>query len=57
MDGFIWFTGVVEDRNDPYQLVVEGQCPMEYQCKYEPHGQEPNIDSVVDSLNDSFKQK
>ena len=43
--------------NDTYQLVVEGQCPMEYQCKYEPHGQEPNIDSVVDSLNDSFKKK
>ena len=20
MDGFIWFTGVVEDRNDPSQL-------------------------------------
>ena len=43
--------------NDTYQLVVEGQCPMEYQCKYEPHGQEPNIDSVVDSLNDSFNKK
>ena len=43
--------------NDTYQLVVEGQCPMEYQCKYEPHGQEPNIYSVVDSLNDSFKKK
>ena len=43
--------------NDTYQLVVEGQCPMEYQCKYEPHGQEPNIDSVVDSLNESFKKK
>ena len=43
--------------NNTYQLVVEGQCPMEYQCKYEPHGQEPNIDSVVDSLNDSFKKK
>ena len=43
--------------NDTYQLVGEGQCAMEYQCKYEPHGQEPNIDSVVDSLNDSFKKK
>ena len=43
--------------NDTYQLVVEGQCPIEYQCKYEPHVQEPNIDSVVDSLNDSFKKK
>ena len=43
--------------NDTYQLVVEGQCPVTYQCKYEPHGTEPNIDSVVDSLNDSFKKK
>ena len=43
--------------NDTYQLVVEGQCPIEYQCKYNPHGQEPNIDSVVDSLNDSFNNK
>ena len=24
--------------NDTYQLVVEGQCPIEYQCKYNPHG-------------------
>jgi hypothetical protein len=39
-----------------YTLVVEGQCPVEYQCKYEPGGTEPNIDSVVDSLNDSFKK-
>ena len=43
--------------NDTYQLVVEGQCPVTYQCKYEPGGSEPNIDSVVDSLNDSFKKK
>ena len=43
--------------NDTYQLVVEGQCPVTYQCKYDPHGKEPNIDSVVDSLNDSFKKK
>ena len=42
--------------NDTYQLVVEGQCPVTYQCKYDPHGKEPNIDSVVDSLNDSFKK-
>ena len=41
--------------NNTYSLVVEGQCPIEYQCKYDPGGTEPNIDSVVDSLNDSFK--
>ena len=42
--------------NDTYTLVVEGQCPTEYRCKYDPHGKEPNIDSVVDSLNDKFKK-
>ncbi len=42
--------------NDTYTLVVEGECPVEFQCKYEPGGQEPNIDSVVDSLNESFKK-
>ena len=42
--------------NDTYTLVVEGECPSEYQCKYEPGGTEPNIDSVVDSLNDSFNK-
>ena len=43
--------------NDTYQLVVEGQCPIEYQCKYDPNGQPPDIGSVVDSLNDSFKKR
>ena len=42
--------------NDTYTLVVEGECPVEFQCRYDPGGQEPNIDSVVDSLNDSFKR-
>ena len=42
--------------NDTYTLVVEGECPVEFQCKYEPGGTEPNIDSVVDSLNDSFNK-
>ena len=41
--------------NNTYTLVVEGQCPVEFQCKYDPNSKEPNIDSVVDSLNDSFK--
>ena len=36
--------------------MVEGQCPVEYTCKYDPFGKEPNIDSVVDSLNDKFKR-
>lgn len=47
---------IYKGANSTYTLVVEGQCPNEYQCKYDPYGKEPNIDSVVDSLNDSFKK-
>ena len=47
---------IYKGANSTYTLVVEGHCPNEYQCKYDPHGEEPNIDSVVDSLNDSFKK-
>ena len=43
--------------NDTYTLVVEGQCPAQYRCKYDPNGQPPDIGSVVDSLNDSFKKR
>ena len=43
--------------NDTYTLVVEGQCPAQYSCKYDPNGQPPDIGSVVDSLNDSFKKR
>lgn len=42
--------------NDTYTLVVEGECPVEFECKYQPNSPEPNIDSVVDSLNESFKK-
>ena len=42
--------------NDTYTLVVEGECPSEYRCVYDPGGSEPNIDNVVDSLNESFKK-
>ena len=48
---------IYKGANNTYTLVVEGQCPNEYRCKYDPNGQEPNIDSVVDSINDSFKKK
>ena len=47
---------IYKGANNTFTLVVEGQCPNEYRCKYDPNGQEPNIDGVVDSLNDSFKR-
>ena len=48
---------IYKGANNTFTLVVEGQCPSEYRCKYDPFGQEPNIVSVVDSLNDKFKKK
>ena len=48
---------IYKGANNTYTLVVEGQCPNEYRCKYDHNGQEPNIDSVVASLNYSFKKK
>ncbi len=48
---------IYKGANNTFTLVVEGQCPSEYRCKYDPFGQEPNIDSVLDSLNDKFKKK
>ena len=46
---------IYKGANNTFTLVVEGQCPAEYRCKYDPNGKEPNIDSVLDSLNDKFK--
>ena len=42
--------------NNTYTLVVEGAWPQEFLCRYDPGGTEPNIDSVVESLNESFKK-
>lgn len=42
--------------NNTFTLVVEGECPAQFRCKYDPNGKEPNIDNVVDSLNKSFKK-
>ena len=46
---------VYRGANNTWALQVEFNCPQEFKCKYDPHNKEPNIDSVVDSLNDSFK--
>ena len=47
---------VYKGANDTYEMAIEFDCPPEYQCKYNPNGKEPSIDSVVDSLNGSFKK-
>lgn len=37
--------------NKTYELMFEKNCPRQYKCKYNPGQPEPNIDSVIDSLN------
>ena len=46
---------VYRGANNTYSLQIEAQCPSEFLCKYDPGQEEPNIDSVIESLNKSMK--
>ena len=37
--------------NQTFELMYEKNCPRQYKCVYNPGQPEPNIDSVIDSLN------
>ena len=41
--------------NKTYTLMYEDNCPKQYRCVYNPGGVEPNIDDVIDSLNNIKK--
>ena len=47
---------VYKGANNTWALQVEFNCPQQFQCIYDPGNKEPNIDSVVDSINSSFKK-
>ena len=36
--------------NKTYEMMVESWCPKQYKCVYNPNGEEPNIDNVMESL-------
>jgi len=44
-------------NNLTYELMIESWCPKQYKCVYNPWGKEPNIDDVIDSLNNATKGK
>jgi leucyl-tRNA synthetase len=46
---------IYEGGNKTFEMAIEKNCPRSYMCKYNPHGEEPSIDSVVDSLNEAMK--
>ena len=45
---------VYKGPNRTWTFAVETYCPAEFLCKYEPNGKEPNIDDVVQSINEGF---
>jgi hypothetical protein len=46
---------IYQGQNKTYEMAIEQNCPRQYLCKYNPYGDEPNIGSVIDSLNDAVK--
>ena len=46
---------IYQGQNKTYEMAIEINCPKQYQCKYNPYGDEPNIDSVIESLNEAVK--
>lgn len=37
--------------NRTFELMYEKNCPKNYKCVYNPGQPEPNIDDIIDSLN------
>ena len=42
---------IYQGGNKTYELMYEDNCPKQYKCHYNPNSTEPNIDIVMDSLN------
>ncbi len=43
--------------NNTYSLNIEVNCPKQFQCIYNPNQPEPQIDDVLESLNENFKRR
>jgi hypothetical protein len=48
---------IYQGGNKTYELMIESWCPRQYKCVYNPWQIEPNIDDVVNSLNNAVKNK
>ena len=46
---------IYQGQNKTYEMAIENKCPRQYKCKYNPFGSEPNIGSVIESLNEAVK--
>ena len=41
---------IYEGGNKTFTMMIESWCPKKYKCLYDPNGEEPNIDRVMESL-------
>jgi len=41
---------IYEGGNKTFTMMIETWCPKKYKCVYDPNGQEPDIDKVMESL-------
>jgi hypothetical protein len=48
---------IYQGGNKTYELMIESWCPKQYKCIYNPWQKEPNIDDVINSLNNATKNK
>jgi len=46
---------IYEGGNKTFELMYENICPKKFKCVYNPNQKEPNIDDVIDSLNNIKK--
>ena len=46
---------IYEGGNKTFTMMIESWCPKKYKCVYDPNGQEPDIDKVMDSLRSITK--
>ena len=46
---------IYQGGNKTYEMMIERNCPKQYKCIYNPNGEEPDIDKVMESLRSIAK--
>ncbi len=46
---------IYEGGNKTFTMMIETWCPVKYKCVYDPNGEEPDIDKVMESLRSISK--
>jgi phage gpG-like protein len=46
---------IYEGGNKTFTMMIETWCPVKYRCEYNPNGEEPDIDKVMESLRSISK--